>query len=421
MALKIRDYDDASYDPFSAAATFGGEGHITDIHGELARLRRIAPVHTMDLRRHFGAVPDQTVEDLTHHVILGYREVCEVLGNTRQFSNAIYKRNLGVYFGPSITTMDPPEHGRYRLLFQKAFLPRMFQGWQEDIVPRVINKLIDKFVERGRAELVREFTLHFPFHFIHELLALPMEDRDVFQKIAFGQITLSYDPVHAHEAIDKLRDYLTELVHRRRVEPVSDNDFIHTIATAEVDGERLPDDVVIGFFRQLMNAGGDTSYHGFSSVLTALMTHPDQLEAVRRDRRLVGQALDEGLRWECPVTAVYRTPSSTVTLGGVVLQPGDELVVMLTSANRDESQFPDPDRFDIFREPKPALPFGHGPHICIGRHLARMEMTIALNTLLDRLPGLRLDPEKSAPVLHGIGLRGPDAVHVRFESDTEVS
>lgn len=413
--LKIQDYEDGSYDPYTAAATYGGEGHITEVHSELARLRRIAPIHTMDIRTHFGAVPDQTVAGLTHHTILGYKEVVEILTNTKQYSNSIYNRNLGVYFGPSITTMDPPVHLRYRRLFQAAFMPNMIAGWQEEILPRVINTLIDKFVDCGHAELVREFTLLFPFHFIHELLALPMEDRDVFQKIAFGQITLSFDPVHANEAIYKLKDYLTELVHQRREQPVSENDFVHTIATAEVDGERLPDEVVIAFFRQLMNAGGDTSYHGFSSVLTALLTHPDQLDAVRRDRGLIPQTLDEGLRWECPVMSIYRTPAETVTLAGVTMEPGDELIVMLTSANRDETQYPDPDKFDIFRETKPSLAFGFGPHICVGRHLARSEMTIALNALLDRLPNLRLDPDNPAPQLHGIGLRGPDAVHVRFD------
>lgn len=122
--LKIQDYDDPEYDPFTAAATLGGEGHITEVHSELARLRKIAPIHTMDIRTHFGAVPDQTVKDLTHHTILGYKEVCEILTDTNRFSNHIYDRNLGIYFGPSITTMDPPEHNRYRRLFQKAFMPK---------------------------------------------------------------------------------------------------------------------------------------------------------------------------------------------------------------------------------------------------------------------------------------------------------
>lgn len=291
----------------------------------------------------------------------------------------------------------------------------MLAGWEGDIIPRVINKLIDNFSDRGRVELVGEFTLHFPFHFIHELLALPIEDRSTFQKIAFGQITFGFDPVHGREAIEKLKVYLTELVHRRRDHPVSDNDFVHAIATAEVDGERLPDDVVIGFFRQLMNAGGDTSFHGFSSVITALLTHADQLDAVRKDRRLVAQTLDEGLRWECPVMSIFRTPIEPVTMAGVTMMPGDELIVMLTSANRDETQYTDPDKFDIYRASKHNTAFGHGPHICIGRHLARMEMTIALNALLDRLPNLRLDPEKPAPELHGISLRGPTAVHVQFD------
>src|SRR6202044_2288643 len=122
-----------------------------------------------------------------------------------------------------------------------------------------INRLIDGFEHRGRAELVNEFTLHFPFRFIHELMALPAADRDAFHRLAFGQILIMFDHEHGMEAVDKLRDYLTRIVRHRRENPLP-QDFISMIATAEIDGERLPDEGGLSFFRQLMNAGGDTRY-----------------------------------------------------------------------------------------------------------------------------------------------------------------
>ena len=204
------------------------------------------------------------------------------------------------------------------------------------------------------------------------------------------------------------------LVLDRRDRPVED-DFISIIATAEIEGERLPDEVVISFFRQLMNAGGDTSFNGFSTVLAALLTHPDQLEAVRQDRSLVPRAIEEGLRWNSPVPAIFRTPAAPVEIGGVGIEPGDVMHVMLASANRDEKAYPNPDAFDISRGARGHAAFGLGPHICIGQHLARAEMTQALNTLLDRFPRLRLDPDHPAPEVSGFHLRGPDQLHVRFD------
>jgi cytochrome P450 len=298
----IEDYRDKTYDPYTAALTLGGEGHITDPFPELARMRQKAPIWAVDFREQFGVIPDSTTVGIPAFTALGYQEVVDILNDHETFSNQAYATNLGVYFGRSVTVMDAPEHTRYRKLFQKAFLSNMIAAWGQDLVPRVVNRILDDFAGNGRAELVKDFALRFPFQFILELMALPEEDRAVFQKLAFGQIFITFDPEHGMEAVNKLKDYLTELVHLRRDHPVDDNDFIHAIAiaTAEIDGERLPDDVVIAFFRQLMTAGGDTSYHGFSNLLAALLTHPDQLEAVRKDRSLVSQAIEEGLRWGRP-------------------------------------------------------------------------------------------------------------------------
>lgn len=410
---KIQDFNDPHYNPFTAMKD-AGEGSISDFYPELKRLRDQSPVFDGDLRRHFGLHGDLTMAHLRHVAVLGYKEVKDVLLAPKLYSNTVYGHNMGVFFGDSITIMDNPDHARYRQLFQKAFMPKMIASWGEHLIPRMINDLIDGFEGRGRAELISEFTLHFPFHFIHELMGLPIEDRAVFHKLAFGQIAITFDTEHGMDAVTKLKDYLTAVVHDRRDNP-REGDFMSTIATAEVDGERLPDNVVISFFRQLMNAGGDTSFNGFSSVLTALLTHPDQFEQVKADRTLVPKAIEEGLRWNCPVPGISRTPVETVELGGVTINPGDHMMVFLASANRDEKAFDRPDAFDISRATRNHAAFGYGPHMCIGQHLARLEMVNALNALLDRLPRLRLDTDFPAPEVCGMALRGPKAIHVRFD------
>ena len=411
---RIRDFEDPTYNPFTALKDLGGEDRVEDFYPELRRLRDSSPVFEGDLRKHFGLYPDLTMAHLRHVAILSHEAVRSVLLDTRRFSNAVYAHNLGVFFGQSVTVMDNPDHARYRGLFQKAFMPKMVATWGEVMIPRMINKLIEGFESGGRAELVNQFTLHFPFHFIHELMALPEEDRDVFHKLAFGQIAIIFDQAHGMDAVDKLRIYLTQVVHDRRANPRPD-DFMSTIATAEQDGERLPDDVVISFFRQLMNAGGDTSYNGFSSVVAALLTHPDQFEMVKRDRTLVPKAIEEGLRWNCPVPGISRTPLETVEIGGVEINPGDHMLVFLASANRDEKAFDRPDEFDVTRGKRGHAAFGYGSHICIGQHLARLEMVTALNALLDRLPRLRADPDFPPPIVCGMSLRGPKALYVRFD------
>jgi cytochrome P450 len=412
---RIEDFADASFDPFTAQALSFPPGAVLDPYPEIARLRRQGKVWKGNYRSHCGYTPDLTLGHLQHYAILGYDAVNEVLNDPGLFSSTISKLNIGVAFGRSVTTMDPPEHTGFRKLFQKAFMRPVIQRWADELIPGVVNGIIDEFVGDGRAELVSQFTRRFPFHLIYELLGLPASDREIFHRLAVGQTAIIYDAVHGHDAIGKLTPYLAALIDSRREQPASESDMVSILSNAEVDGERIPQDVALGFFRQLMNAGGDTSYHGTGSIFTGLLTYPEQLQAVREKRELVPAAIEEGLRWNAPVMAIFRTPTREVELAGYVLQPGDCLDVLLGSANRDETAFEDPDSFNVFRPQRRTNAFGFGPHVCIGQHLARLEVGIAINAILDRLPRLRLDPDYPPPQVVGIGTRGPEAVHVRFD------
>jgi cytochrome P450 len=166
-----------------------------------------------------------------------------------------------------------------------------------------------------------------------------------------------------------------------------------------------------------MNAGGDTTFRGTSALLTGLLTNTDQLEAVRADRSLIPQAIDEALRWEGPVTSTYRYAIQDTEIDGIAIPRGTFINLVLASANRDPRKFANPDTFDIFRERKHrSMAFASGPHLCIGQHLAKVEMTRALSALLDKLPNLRLDPDKPEPRLVGHILRSPEHIWVRFDT-----
>jgi len=408
---RLEDFDDPTFDPFVAdEAMFGG---CLDPYPKLAELRRKGPVHPLNYRVYMGEPPDITSSDVEHFTVVGYDEVADCLKDPDTYSNKAYLRNIGISFGRSVSTMDAPEHPRYRRLFQKAFLPNVVSKWGESVVDPVVDSLMNRFVHRGHADLVQEFTFHYPFQIVYKQLALPPDEVAIFHKLAMAQILVSVDIAHGTEASRKLGVYFKAVVDERRRNP--GDDLISVLAQAEVEGERLPEDVLISFLRQLVNAGGDTTYRGTSVLLTGLLNNPDQFEAVRNDRSLIPLAIEEALRWEGPVLIQTRMATRDTTLGGVKIPAGAFLDVAAGAANRDPAKFTEPDQFNIFRKSQYRhFAFAFGPHICIGQHLARIEMTRALNAILDRMPNLRLDPERPAPEIRGIMMRVPKHIFVRF-------
>jgi cytochrome P450 len=407
----IADFDDPAFDPFAAdEETFGD---IADTNERLARLRERGPVIAGDIFSLMGLLPDNNFSQTRQFTVLGYKEVGEAAGNAEDFSNDAYMGTIGMTFGNSLSIMNAPHHARYRRIFQHAFLPGIVNKWGDTIVGPVVNGLIDKFADRGHADLVNEFAILYPFHIIYRQLDLPKEDIATFHKLAVSQtLTINDTLPYALEASRKLGAYFQQMIEARRRK--SGDGLVDVLVNAEVDGERLPDDVIISFLRQLINAAGDTTYRSTGTMLTGLLTHPEQYRAVCADRALVPQAIEETLRWDGPTIMVYRTAARDLTLGGVDIPKGATMCVITGAANRDPGVFENPDKYDIFRKRLRHYSFGFGPHVCIGQHLARLEMTRALNALMDRLPNLRLDPGTSPPVVRGGVMRTPRNVFVRF-------
>jgi cytochrome P450 len=308
--------------------------------------------------------------------------------------------------------MDPPEHTRYRRILQQAFRPSIVQEWGVDLVAPIVDELVGAFRDTGRAELIEQFARPYPFTVIYRMLGLPEEDIDTFYKLTIAQIITYPDMTNALDASAKLGRYFTAMLAARRADP--GRDVVSVLATTEVDGEPLPDEVAISFLRQLINAGGDTTFRTTTMLLTGLLSRPEQLAAVRNDRSLVGAAIEEALRWDGPVLASSRLATVDTVVDGVSVAAGAFIDLLYGAANHDPSVFPDPETFDIFRPKHRHFGFAFGVHNCLGQQLARLELGRAVNALLDELPNLRLDPEHPLPQARGALMRTPKELRVVF-------
>jgi cytochrome P450 len=384
-------------------------GDVRDPYTGLATMRRLGPVQRLDT----SGMPHE--ESKPVFMVYRYDEILEMLRENETYSSSIIINVFGDVFGQQVMLgMDEPEHRRYRSLVSSAFTQRAVARRQEGLVERVANELIDRFVDRGRAELTREFTFSYPTQIIAGLLGLPREDYPQFQRWSISLLSFTVNRERGIAASKALQDYFAPILAARRQEPR--DDLISTLARAEIDGERLSDDEIYSFLRLLLPAGVETTYRSTGNLLFGLLSNPDQLDAVRSDRSLVPQAIEEAVRWEAPLLTITRVAARDTELAGVPIPKGSSVMPMLGAANHDEERYPNPDRFDIFREAKPHISFGHGVHMCLGLHLARLEMSVALNLLLDRLPGLRLDPGGDDPHIRGGVFRSPTSLPVLFEA-----
>jgi cytochrome P450 len=296
----------------------------------------------------------------------------------------------------------------------KAFSQKALARWEDELVGRVANGLIDKLAANGKADLVKEFTFDYPSQIIAGLLGLPEQDYPQFQRWSISLLSWIINPERGLAASAALRDYFAPILEARRTEPR--DDLISALAEAEIDGEKLEDEEIYSFLRLLLPAGVETTYRALGSLLFALLSDPAQLAAIRADRSLLPQAIEEGVRWEPPLLTITRLATRDTELGGVPIPAGSTVMPMLGAANRQEDRYPNPDAFDIFRQARGHLGWGHGVHVCLGMHLARLEMRTAINLLLDRLPNLRLDPDGDDPHIRGQVFRSPTSLPVLFDA-----
>jgi cytochrome P450 len=401
---------DQEYDPFE---TFNDAvaGDVRDPYPDFAEKRRDTPVWTGSFMNPDLLPPGMEIGE--EWIAFRYDDCSRILRDPKTFTSTGYDATIGVVMGHMILGMDDPEHRVNRNLVAEAFRERSLVRWEPEHITPIVNELIDRFIDRGHADLVRELTFPFPVRVIARLLGLPEEDFAQFQRWSVELIGLGADIERGLLASESLRNYFATIVADRRQEPK--DDVISDLVRADIEGEKLTDEAIYAFLRLLLPAGAETTYRSSGNLLYLLLTHPDQLDAVRNDRSLLPQAIEEGLRYEPPLLQINRTTTKEVEVAGVTIPAGGSISTCLGSANHDETRWEDPERFDIFRPAIPHLAFAHGPHMCLGMHLARLETMVVMNSVLDRLENIRLDPAGDDPHIHGVIFRSPTSLPVLFD------
>jgi cytochrome P450 len=387
------------------------DGLLSAVENVHEKLRAAREKHRVMVGNPIVETPAQNI-DMAGVTVLGYDECHAVLTHPDDFSSSIYEHIMGPVMGRTLLEQEGEEHRASRALVSPLFRAKLLQRWRTELVEVVVHELIDRFASRGKADLVREFTFAFPVQVIARLMGLPREDYVRFQQLSIELLSVVYDWDVGMAASVTLKEYFGEILAQRRTDP--QDDLISTLAESEIDGERLTDDEIMAFLLLILPAGVETTYRASGNLLVAMLIEPALFQTVRDDRNVLRGAIEEALRWEPPISTVVRVAKRDCELGGVAIPKGTNVSVSVAAANRDPQHYPDPDRFDPTRKNIAHLTFGGGPHVCLGMPLARMETTVAINALLDRLPDLRLDPSAPEPVIKGVAFRSPAALPVEF-------
>ena len=342
-------YDDAAWQMFETFNLSVGFGQPSP-YPTYTALRSEAPVHAG--LPHLG-MPGNSGDAAPVFSVYSYDAAVEVLRDTQTFSSVAYHEMIGKVMGRSVIEMDPPEHREYRSLLQPSLGPRTMGTWQSRYVTPLLAEMTAELRPAGRADLVRGFLFAFPMRTFAAILGLPATQYSEFHYTAIELVTLSWDLDKGLASAAKLGDMFGSVLDERRVRPTAD--LISVLAHAEHEGQRLTDEEIYSFLRLLLPAGAETTYRSSSSLLVALLSNPEQLDAVRRDPAALTAAVNESVRWETPLQFVPRLATRDTELAGVPIPAGSTVMVVVGAANHDPARWDDPERFDLNRPYKSAL------------------------------------------------------------------
>ncbi|MEZ4216451.1 MAG: cytochrome P450 [Myxococcota bacterium] len=346
-------------------------------------------------------------------VIAGRAALEEAFVDEHAFpGHRMYAASLEPAIGATfISDPDPERHLLFRKLATPAFRSRAVASYEASGLEALADELVDRFEEREELDLVAEFTARFPYLVISRLLGLPRDRESEFHAWALALLGHRDDPQTSTAARTALTAYLEPILEERRRAP--QDDVISELLRAEVDGRRLRDEEIVSHVRLLFPTGGETTHGSLGNLLSALLLHEGAWDRLARDPGAIPRAVAEGLRYDTPIAVLPRlSRSEPVRFRGVDVPPDTWVLFAIAGANRDPAVVPDPDRFDPAREPAPHLVFGRGPKSCPGLHLARRNMTVALEVLVRRLPRLALVDREAAAPRRSV-LRAPTALRVR--------
>lgn len=412
-----------------AALSKNYRGLDVDLYAVSREKRQTTPVMEGDFMASLS-VPTHAGQRHGHptYAVFKYNDIKAVLQDAATFTSGFIAKGLGTFFGGDgliIIAMDGDQHRKARGLLQPVFTPQSVNPWRVEIERSIREEFIAPLVPNKRADLM-DFALYFPIRVIYALIGFPQENiGDFYEYAAMGLTILAgpkNDPAeeeaarqNAVSASQGLYDAVIKLVAQRRAEGANGDDLISRLIRAEFEDRRLDDMEIATFVRSLVAAGGETTTRTFSSVMTLLLLRPELLARVRDDRSLVSKLIDEAIRFEPTSTVKVRQAARDVEIGGVKIPQGALVQCVIASANRDEDVFENADEFDIDRKLKPSFTFGYGPHMCIGQFVAKLELSAAVNAVLDLFPNVRLDPDQPAPEIQGGQLRGASSIPVIWD------
>lgn len=416
MSVSTLDIDRVRelFDLRGAYLARAGGGYTDDPYPVWQRLREQAPVHAGTVHELTGVDEPLLFQglpypDRPHFSAFSYAACAAAYRDPALFASS--PEAVRIEGTPSVAnsliSMGGTQHRRYRGLVQPSFVPARAQWWIRNWIDETVQLLIDGFVADGRAELNVDFCAAIPVLTITGSFGVPVEQ-------ALDIRAALHDPT-------EIIRILTPIVAARRESPQDDLISVLTQAEFTDDGDdgdgrvhRLSDAEIYSFSVLLLAAGSGTTWKQLGITLTALLSRPEVLAAVRADRQLVRPAIEESLRWMPTDPMFSRFVTADTEFHGVHLPRGAVLHLCVASANRDPQRWERPDEFDIHRPLRGSLAFGSGPHVCLGMHVARAEMLAGIGALLDRLPNLRLDPDAEPPRFIGMYERGATAIPVRF-------
>lgn len=332
--------------------------------------------------------------DARHHAwsIFRYDDVQRALSDYASFSSQFSggTQSIDQPFAASMISTDPPRHRQLRSLVTQAFTPRAIEA----LAPRIetiVAELLDQVDDRGRMDAIHDLSYPLPVVVIAELLGVPPDQRERFKQWSDAVVSMSSSGEMSHyRAVQEMVGYFTELIERRRQDPR--DDLISRLIAAEIAGQHLTLPELMGFCALLLVAGNETTTNLIGNALLCFAEQPETWERLRREPALLPQAIEEVLRHRSPVQSMFRVAAAPVEMAGQTIPKGAPVVVWIGSANRDEAQFPDSDRFDVDRQPNRHIAFGYGIHYCLGAPLARLEARIALGAMLRCFDTFRLQP-----------------------------
>jgi len=372
------------------------------LHTLMDQLRAQAPIVPV----HFMGMPSWLI---TRHT--------ELEQAFRDFENLpperAYKFGIEPLIGETFQSMSGERHRFYRKLATPTFRPRMVEQINFRMFSDVANELIDTFVADGQGDLVTQFTERYPHIIIARLLGLPRDAEAQFARWVVGILNFKRDPGRARECRDELWAYLDPVIDRRTRDP--EDDVISQLIHDEVDGVSMTKEQVKSNVAIMFTAGSSTTHDSIGNLIYGLSTTGDCWEWVRDNPELRENAIEEALRWEPAVSFLPRLSKKegSTPFAGADIQPNSFVFMGIAAANHDPALYDDPHRFDIHRRSPKKMTFGHGVRLCPGMHLAKKEIRVALDALLERLPNLKLtEPELSAPT--GTIFRQPKQLRCRF-------